>query len=160
MAARAMNMRPGTASWMRILCKALLMGPLSRQSVERLPLVTVAKAKAATENTQCIVLGVGMLIPPSSVMYCSHKLSACRRGAPGVRLTVDCWHGHTQSQRSLCPTTSRSRRQEGSGMHSEIGACIAHRDEQLSDGAGAPTLASRHDAVPAPEYSRYSCLVC
>ena len=77
MADKARNMRPGTAKWISILCKALLMGPVSRQSVERLPLVTVAKANCAAAKTQWTVLGAGMLMPPKSVMYCSHKFSAC-----------------------------------------------------------------------------------
>ena len=47
----------------------------SRQSTERLPLVTVAKAKLTALNTQCTVLGKGMLIPPKRVMYCIHRVS-------------------------------------------------------------------------------------
>lgn len=73
---RAMNISPGTAKCMRIRCSAVLMGPDSRQSVDRLPLVTVAKTKEAAENIQCTDLGEGMLMPPNRVVYCSHKFSA------------------------------------------------------------------------------------
>ena len=78
MAASRIYISTGTAKWMRILCRAGLVGPDSKQSVERLPLLTVAKANSAAEKTQWTVLGVGMLMPPSSVMYCSHRFSACR----------------------------------------------------------------------------------
>ena len=44
MPTRAANMMPGSAREMRILCRAAFMPPVSKQSVERLPLVTVAKA--------------------------------------------------------------------------------------------------------------------
>jgi len=70
----AMNISTGTARWMRILCKALLTGPDSRQSVDRLPLVTLAKAKPAASNTQWMVLGVGTFRFPSRLVYCSHEL--------------------------------------------------------------------------------------
>lgn len=40
----ATNMRAGTVREMKILCRALLTAPVSKQSVEKLPLVTVAKA--------------------------------------------------------------------------------------------------------------------
>lgn len=44
MPTKAPNMRAGTAREIKIRCKALLIAPVSRQSVDRLPLVTVAKA--------------------------------------------------------------------------------------------------------------------
>jgi len=44
MPTRTTNIITGTAKEMRILCKAAFMCPVSKQSVERLPLVTVAKA--------------------------------------------------------------------------------------------------------------------
>ena len=58
-------------------CKASLTGPDSRQSVERLPLVTVEKAKAAALKTQCRQAGAGMLMPATRVMYCSHRVTPC-----------------------------------------------------------------------------------
>ena len=54
-------------------CKATLTGPESRQSVERLPLVTVEKAKVAALKTQCRQVGAGMLTLAISVRYCSHS---------------------------------------------------------------------------------------
>ena len=86
MATNTMNMSTGTVSWMRILCRAWLTGPDSRQSVDRLPLLTVAKANWAALKTQCTVLGAGMLMEPKRVMYCSHKFSACV--APAIHQLV------------------------------------------------------------------------
>ena len=67
----------GTARWMKMRCRASLKGPDSRQSVERLPLVTVEKAKLAALNTQCSDAGAGMLTPATSVMYCSQRVTPC-----------------------------------------------------------------------------------
>ena len=62
----------GTKRCTRIRCRAVLWPADSRQSVDRLPLVTVEKAKLAALKTQCMALGVGMLTPANRVMYCSH----------------------------------------------------------------------------------------
>ena len=68
----------GTARCRMSLLKARLPDPtLSRQSVERLPLVREEKAKLAVSKTHFRVSGVGMLTCPIRDMYCSHSVSAC-----------------------------------------------------------------------------------
>lgn len=63
--------------WMSRPCRAWLTWPDSRQSSDRIPLVTLVKAKLAALKMTDTLLGVGMLMPPSRLMYCSHKLKAC-----------------------------------------------------------------------------------
>ena len=75
------NSRPigGTIRRSTSLLKARLVGPgVSRQSVDKAPLVTVAKAKLVVLKTQRRLVGVGMLICPSRVMYWNHSVSACK----------------------------------------------------------------------------------
>jgi len=75
---RTIKLKTGIAKCQRTLCKAGFMASTSsRQSTERLPLVTLAKAKLTALNTQCTVFGNGMLIPPKRVMYCIHRVSPC-----------------------------------------------------------------------------------
>ena len=67
----------GTHRCTMILCSAALWEAESRQSVDRMPLVTVKKAKLAALNTQWSAAGVGIFTPPSRVIYCSHNCAAC-----------------------------------------------------------------------------------
>lgn len=68
-----------TTRCMSSLCMAGFMPPsLSRQSMERLPLVRVEKAKLVALDTQCTVLGAGTFTLPTRVVYCSHKVKACK----------------------------------------------------------------------------------
>lgn len=45
--------------------------------MDKLPLEMVAKAKDVVLNTQRRLLGVGILIWPMKVVYCSHSVRAC-----------------------------------------------------------------------------------
>lgn len=70
----------GAARCSSSLLKARLTWPgpaVSKQSVERLPLVMDEKAKLATANTQVMVLGVGRLICPRKEMFWSHSVKDC-----------------------------------------------------------------------------------
>ena len=74
--ARTNKLKTGIAKCQRTLCKAgFRVCTCSRQSTERLPLVTVAKAKLTALNTQCTVFGNGMLTPPKRVMYCIQRVT-------------------------------------------------------------------------------------
>lgn len=60
------------------LCMAVLLLPDCRQSVDKAPLVTVAKAKLAAVMIQLTEGGAEKFTLPRSVMYCSHSVSACK----------------------------------------------------------------------------------
>lgn len=68
----------GTVRCSSSLCTAALVLPDCKQSMERAPLVTLAKAKLAALRIQWMGAGAEMLTLPSRVMYCSHSVSACR----------------------------------------------------------------------------------
>jgi len=69
-AASRENMIGGTAKRSSSLCKAVLMPPsLSRQSVDKLPLVKDEKAKLVALEIQCMVLGAETLMLPSRLVY-------------------------------------------------------------------------------------------
>ena len=58
-------------------CWAWLTCPDSRQSRDRIPLVTLVKAKLAALKITDTLLGVEMFRFPSRLLYCSHMLNAC-----------------------------------------------------------------------------------
>ena len=75
MAARRRKVMGGTARCRMSLLKARLPeSGLSRQSVDRLPLVKEEKAKLVVLKTHFRVFGVGMLTCPIRDMYCSHSV--------------------------------------------------------------------------------------
>ncbi len=52
-------------------------GPETRQSRDRIPLVTLVKAKLAALKITDTLLGVEIFRFPSRLLYCSHTLNAC-----------------------------------------------------------------------------------
>ncbi len=72
-----MSMMRGKDRCMKRPCWAWLTGPDSRQSRDRIPLVTLVKAKLAALKMTDTLLGVERFRFPSRLLYCSHMLNAC-----------------------------------------------------------------------------------
>ncbi len=70
-------MMRGKDRCMKRPCWAWLTGPDSRQSRDRIPLVTLVKAKLAALKMTDTLLGVERFRFPSRLLYCSHMLNAC-----------------------------------------------------------------------------------
>ncbi len=69
--ARTVKTRGGTAKRSSSLCKAgFTPWRLSKQSVDKLPLVRDEKAKLVALEIQCIVLGTETFMLPSRLVYC------------------------------------------------------------------------------------------
>lgn len=73
------NTMSGTAKWKSVRANAGLTLPDSKQSTDRLLLVTAANATLAAANSQRTEPGAGMLMLPRYVVYCSHRFSACKQ---------------------------------------------------------------------------------
>lgn len=88
MAASREKVMGGTDRCRTSLLKAKLPeSALSRQSVDRLPLVNEEKAKLAVLNIHFRVSGVGMLTCPIKEIYCSHSVNACSMACQGVHMS-------------------------------------------------------------------------
>ena len=72
-----MSMMRGKDRCRKRPCWAWLTWPDTRQSRDRIPLVTLVKAKLAALKMTDTLLGVEMLRLPSRLLYCSHMLKAC-----------------------------------------------------------------------------------
>ena len=70
-------MMRGKDRCMKRPCWAWLTGPDSRQPRDRIPLVTLVKAKLAALTMTDTLGGVEMLRFPSRLLYRSHILNAC-----------------------------------------------------------------------------------
>ena len=77
MAESTSSMSSGRARWMSSPWTARLTEPVSRQSIDMMPLETVVKARLVAVKRTCTVWGVGMFTSPNRLMYCSHRLKAC-----------------------------------------------------------------------------------
>ena len=70
-------MMRGKDRCMKRPCWAWLTGPVSRQSRDRIPLVTLVKAKPAALKMTDTLFGVERFRFPSRLLYCSQMLNAC-----------------------------------------------------------------------------------